>query len=190
MKLVRLLSFLVIGLLGLSLAFAAEAKPKKARPSPHDVVEANIDGNEVKITYGRPHTKNPKTGELRTVWGGLVPYGQVWRTGADEATILSTQKPIVLGGHELAAGKYSLFTVPTATGGELIINRKTGQWGIPYHEAEEKSNELARVPLTRAEAATALEQFTISITPTGSGAGTIKFAWADAVYSVDFKNQQ
>jgi len=154
------------------------------------VAEAAVGENHIKITYGRPHTKDPKTGEPRTIWGGLVPYGAVWRTGANEATVLATEKPIVLGGQALAAGKYSLFTVPTATGGELIINRKTGQWGIPYREAEEKANEIARVALSRADETTALEQFTISITPTGPSAGTIKFAWADAVYSVDFKNQE
>ncbi len=75
-------------------------------------ISAVIDGNRVMVTYGRPYTKNPRSGEVRKIWGGLVPYGKVWRTGADEATILITQKPITLGGAAVPAGAYTLWTLP------------------------------------------------------------------------------
>ena len=68
---------------------------QQKRISPHETVSKVIDGNRVMIVYGRPYTKDPTTGQNRKIWGELVPYGEVWRTGADEATLLITQKPIV-----------------------------------------------------------------------------------------------
>src|SRR5271168_2452727 len=70
---------------------------QQKRISPHETTSAVIDGDRVTIVYGRPYTKDHKTGEMRKIWGGLVPYGEVWRTGADEATLLITQKPILFG---------------------------------------------------------------------------------------------
>ena len=99
----------------------------------------------MKLVYGRPYTTKPGTTEVRKIWGGLVPFGKVWRTGADEATLLTTKEPIEIGGFALPAGTYSLFTVPDEDGSaKLVINKKTGQWGIPYKEAAEKANELAQ----------------------------------------------
>src|SRR6185369_17227388 len=105
MKLVRLFSLCVaVLLIGITAVSAQEKKAKKPRVSPADVVTATIDGNEIKISYGRPYTKDPKTGEPRKIWGRLVPYGAVWRTGANEATVLTTTKAIVIGGFDLPAG--------------------------------------------------------------------------------------
>jgi hypothetical protein len=191
MKLTRLCVWCVaVALIGTTSLFAQEKKAKKARVSPADVVTATIDGNQISIAYSKPSEKDPKSGEVRKIWGGLVPYGKVWRTGANEATVLTIAKPIVIGGYELAAGKYTLFTVPTdGTGSKLIINKKTGQWGIPYKEEEEKANELARVDLKRSKTPAHVPQFTITIEKSGAGAGQIKFAWADAQYTVGFKNK-
>lgn len=191
MKLTHVFTICTLTALAGLTALAAEQKKSRPRVSPAATVTATIDGNTIRIDYGRPHTKDPKTGEMRTIWGGLVPYDKVWRTGANEATVLTIEKPIEIGGFDLPAGKYSLFTVPTATGegAKLIINKKTGQWGIPYKEDEEKANELARVDMKRGATPENLEQFTITIEQTGPGAGQIKFAWADAFYSVDFKNK-
>jgi hypothetical protein len=190
MKLLQISSLGLAALIGLTSAFAQEKKAKKARVSPPEVASANIDGNEVKINYSRPSVNDPKSGEKRNIWGSLVPYGKVWRTGANEATVLTIDKPIVIGGFDLPAGKYTLFTVPTeGVGSKLIINKKTGQWGIPYNEATEKENELARVDLKRGATPSNLERFTITVEKTGAGSGQIKFAWADAFYSIDFKNK-
>src|SRR6185503_3342613 len=86
-------------LLGVSSLSAQQ--PKKAAStggnSPHETTSAVIDGSRVTITYGRPFTKDPKSGEPRKIWGGLVPWDKAWRTGADEATLLITQKPLVIG---------------------------------------------------------------------------------------------
>ena len=191
MKLLRLsvvcISAALIGAVSL---VAQEKKAKKAPVSPPAVATATIDGNELKITYNQPWIKDPKSGAPREIWGKLVPYGKVWRTGANAATTLTIQNPIVIGGFELAAGKYTLFTVPTeGAGSKLIINKRTGQWGIPYKEEEEKANELARVDLKRGKTSASVDPFTITIEKTGAGAGRIVFAWADAQYSVAFKNK-
>ena len=192
MKLIHIVSlFTAASLVGVASAIGADKPAKKAPLSPPAVATANIDGNEISIKYSQPYIRDPKTQEPRTIWGGLVPYGKVWRTGANAATTLTIAKPIVIGGYDLAAGKYTLFTVPTENGtdSKLIINKKTGQWGIPYKEDEEKPNELARVDMTRGQTTSKVDPFTITIEQTGPGAGQIKFAWADAFYAVDFKNK-
>jgi hypothetical protein len=166
----------------------AQAAKKKARQriSPHETITATIDGDELKLVYGRPYTVKPGTSEVRKIWGGLVPYGEVWRTGADEATLLTTEKPIEIGGYSLAAGTYSLFTVPAEDGtAKLVINKKTGQWGVPYKVDEEKANELARVDLKKKELDKDVPQFTMAIEPQDGG-GVLKMMWEKTEYSVPF----
>src|SRR5271170_42291 len=104
---------------------------QQKRLSPHETVGAVIDGSRITIVYGRPYTKNPRTGEIRKIWGGLVPYGEVWRTGADEATLLITQKPVDFGTTIIPAGAYTLWTLPAQDGSaKLIVNKQIGQWGV------------------------------------------------------------
>ncbi len=169
-------------------AMAQAAKKKqRSRISPHETITETIDGNELKLVYGRPYSKKPGTTEVRKIWGGLVPYGKVWRTGADEATLLTTKQAIEIGGYSLAAGTYSLFTVPNEDGtAKLIINKKTGQWGIPYNEESEKANELARVDLKKADLDKAVDQFTMAIDSEASGGGVVKMQWEKTQYSVAF----
>jgi hypothetical protein len=169
-------------------AMAQAAKKKQGqRISPHETITATIDGYEVKLVYGRPYTKDPKSGEMRKIWGGLVPYGKVWRTGADEATLLTTAAPIEIGGTSLPAGTYSLFTVPAEDGtAKLVINKKTGQWGVPYNEASEKANELARIDLKKSTLDKNVDQFTMAIEPQASGGGELKMMWETTQYSVPF----
>jgi hypothetical protein len=169
-------------------AMAQTAKKKqRQRISPHETITETIDGNELKLVYGRPYSKKPGTTEVRKIWGGLVPYGKVWRTGADEATLLTTKQPIEIGGYSLAAGTYSLFTVPNEDGtAKLIINKKTGQWGIPYNEEPEKANELARVDLKKADLDKTVDQFTMAIDSETGGGGVVKMQWEKTQYSVAF----
>jgi hypothetical protein len=168
--------------------WSQETKKAQQRPrvSPHETVTATIGGDELKLVYGRPYTTKPGTTEARKIWGGLVPYGKVWRTGADEATLLTTAQPIDIGGYSLAAGTYSLFTVPNEDGtAKLVINKKTGQWGIPYNEEAEKANELARVDLKKTTLDKPVDQFTMAIEPSGAG-GALKMMWETTEYSIPF----
>jgi hypothetical protein len=164
----------------------AAKKKQRQRISPHETITAIIDGDELKLVYGRPYTTKPGTTEARKIWGGLVPYGKVWRTGADEATLLTTEKPIEIGGYALAPGTYSLFTIPYEDGtAKLVINKKTGQWGVPYDEEKEKDNELARVDLKKSSLDKQVDQFTMAIEPE-SGGGVLKMMWENTQYSVPF----
>ena len=157
------------------------------RVSPHETISSTIDGDKVTLVYGRPYSKDPKTGEIRKIWGTLVPFGKVWRTGADQATLLTTEQPIVLGGTEIPSGTYSLFTMPAADGtAKLIVNKKTGQWGIPYKEQSEATNELARIDLKKDTLDKTVDQFTMAIQPNPSGGGTLQMMWETTQYSVPF----
>ncbi|MBV9471309.1 MAG: DUF2911 domain-containing protein [Abitibacteriaceae bacterium] len=157
---------------------------QQKRISPIDVTGTVIDGNRVTIYYSRPYTKDPKTGAPRKIWGGLVPFGQVWRTGANEATLLVTQQPIDLGGVTVPAGAVTLFTLPAADGSaKLVISKQVGQWGTQYDEKQD----LARVDLTKTNLDKAVDQFTMSVekNPNGNG-GLIKMMWENTQYSIPF----
>ena len=114
-------TFLILPALLLALT-PLTAQQKK---SPHETVNATVDGAAITIVYGRPHIKDPTSGEPRKIWGGLVPFGKVWRTGADEATLLTTDKALEFGGTTIPAGTYSLFTLPDENGAKLIVNKQT-----------------------------------------------------------------
>ena len=116
----------------------------------------------------------------RKIFGGLVPYGQVWRTGANSATSLKTDVDLTIGGAAVPAGSYTLYTIPSETGWKLIINKQTGQWGTDYDEKQD----LARVDMKVAKNATPTEQFTISLDKTGAGSATLKLDWASTTASV------
>lgn len=189
MKTFGLAAALVVAatLVGSSPAAAQAQKKQRQRVSPHETITAVVDGDEVKLVYGRPYTKKPGTDEVRKIWGGLVPYDKVWRTGADEATLLTTTKPILIGDFTLPAGTYSLFTFPTAEGSaKLIINKRTGQWGIPYDEKKEAENELTRIDLKKDTLDKPLDQFTMAIEKGQSGGGVLKMMWETTQYSVPF----
>lgn len=166
-----------------AISIAPPAAPR-ARVSPHEVISLKVDNNRVTVIYGRPYSKDPKTGAPRKIWGALVPYGKVWRTGSDEATTLITQKDIEIGGATVPAGTYTLFTVPMADGSaKLVINKETGQWGVdPYHEA----SELARVDLKQDTLNAPLDQFVMALEKNPAGGATLKMAWETTQFSVNY----
>ena len=142
------------------------------------------------IVYGRPYSKAPRGGEIRKIWGGLIPFGKVWRTGSDEATLMIIAAPVVMGDTTVPAGAYTLFTVPNEDGSaKLIINKKIGQWGIPYNEANEAANELARIDLKKLPAPEKqVDQFTMAIEadPATPGGGMIKMVWENTAFGMPF----
>lgn len=151
--------------------------------SPHETTSAVIDGNRVTITYGRPFTKDPKTGEPRKIWGGLVPWDRAWRTGSDEATLLVTQQPIVIGETTIPAGAYTLYTVPSESGtSKLAFCSKIGAWGVPVNE----KNDVARVDMKKEPLEKPNDQFTMAVAKNPSGGGVIKLMWDNTQFSVPF----
>jgi hypothetical protein len=126
---------------------------KSKRPSPPASTECKLaDGKTVKIDYSSPRAKG------RTVYGGLVPYGDVWRTGANEATTFVSSANVNVGGKEVPAGSYTIFTVPKEAAWTLVISKKTGEWGTDYPGEKE---DLARVPMSVSKTSAPVENFTI-----------------------------
>ena len=179
MKAIR--SAIVAGLVVMG-ACSTWAAAQQKRVSPPDVTGAVIEGSRVTVYYGRPYTKDPKTGEPRKIWGGLVPFDKVWRLGANEATLLTTQKDIEIGGAAVPAGAYTLFMLPTEDGGKLIINKQVGQWGTQYDEKQD----LARVDLKMEKPEKKADQFTMQVARGKDGGGVIRMTWEDRQYSVPF----
>ncbi len=152
--------------------------------SPHETTSQVIDGNRVTIVYGRPYMKG------RKIWGELVPYGKIWRTGSDEATLLITQKPIVISGTTVPAGAYTLFTLPNEDGSaKLVINKQIGQWGVGRGSYDEKQD-LARVDLKKEALDAPAEQFTMAVQKNPDGGGLLKMSWDKTGYSVPFTAQK
>ena len=112
---------------------------------------------------------------MRKIWGTLIPYGKVWRTGADEATTLITQKAIKLGDLDLPAGAYTLFTLPTEDGkAKLIVSKQLGQWGLQYDEKQD----FGRTDLTKEATDKTVDEFTMSVgADKKNGGGIIKMMW-------------
>lgn len=142
--------------------------------SPRDSVRAKVGSAQLLVDYGRPHRRG------RVIFGNVVPWGAVWRTGANAATGFSTDKDLVIGGVAVPAGDYTLWTVPQANGGQLIINSQTKQWGTEY----DASKDFAKVPLEQEHLTEPVDQFTISIVPDSAGTGAVlRMEWEQTRYS-------
>jgi len=144
--------------------------------SPPDTVRSTVGAAKIEVAYSRPFKRG------RVIFGSdVVPWNQVWRTGANAATQLTTSNDLVFGTKVLPAGKYTLWTLPTPTGAKLIINSQTGQWGTDYDAAKD----FARLDLTTKTLSTPVDQFTIAVVPQGNG-GALKLSWDTTEYSIPF----
>jgi hypothetical protein len=144
--------------------------------SPRDTVRAAVGGASLLVDYSRPRKRG------RAIFGGVVPWNEVWRTGANEATTFVTDKDLVIGGTPVPSGTYSLFSLPTPTGWKLIISKRTKEWGTEY----DASADLARIDMQVSRLAQPVEQFTITIKPAGGG-GTMTLAWDRTAASVPIR---
>jgi len=143
--------------------------------SPRDTARATVGGANLLVDYGRPHKRG------REIFGNVVPWGQVWRTGANAATQLRTDRDLVVAGLSVPAGTYTLWTLPTQAGWQLIVNSQTGQWGTAY----DSLRDLGRVPLTVGTLAEPVEVFTISVDAQGQG-GVLSFTWDRTRVTIPF----
>lgn len=147
---------IVIGIVGLGyLAFNLFIMNTK-KHSPESIARYEKEVN-LQVEYCRPSKKN------REIFGSLVPFGEVWRTGANEATLFKTSKDLVFGDKVLPAGQYSLFTVPGETEWQIIFNEETGQWGTQYS----KDEDVLRVPAISTKIDEVKESFTIKFDDAG-----------------------
>jgi Protein of unknown function (DUF2911) len=162
-------------------ALLACAQDASKRPSPAAQAQCKFsDGKTVKSDYSSPRMKG------RKIFGGLVPYGEVWRAGANEATTLVTDTNLTIGGKDVPAGSYTLFTVPNADKWVLVISKKTGEWGVPYPG---EGDDLARVDMRVSSLSSPLENFTIGFDQTGSTCA-MHLDWEKTRASVDISEKK
>jgi hypothetical protein len=151
---------LVAFVLSTGALLVAAQQDQSKRPSPPAQAQCKFtDGKTIKIDYSSPRVKG------RKIFGGLVPYGQVWRTGANDATTLVTDTNVRIGDKDVPAGSYTLFTIPNADKWTLIISKKTGEWGIPYPGQGE---DFVRVDMRASQLSSPVENFAIGFDQTGS----------------------
>ena len=131
---------------------------------------------KMRVEYGRPFVKG------RKVFGGLVPWGKVWRTGANAATTLTTDVDVTLGGIALPKGTYTLYTLPGERTWLLIVNRQTGQWGTEY----DPKLDHARIPMKSFARPDHLEAMTISFLPEDAFRGTLRISWEKRTLAVPY----
>ncbi len=155
------------------------------RTSPHETVFARIGESRslVSISYGRPYRRlgNKADAEVRKIWGTLVPWDKPYRLGSDEATTISLQHPISIGGTTIPAGVHAIYMVPSGNGpSKLAFSSNVVKWGIPVDE----KHDIARVDLKKETLSQPVEQFTISVENAPPTGGVIKIMWDDTQYSV------
>ena len=138
------------------------------------------DGKTITVNYSSPRMRG------RKIFGDLVPFGEVWRAGADDATTLVPNVDVMVGGKNVPAGRYTLFTLPTPTKWTLIISKLTGEWGIPYPGEQ---HDFARMEMKVSKLASPLENFTISFDPAGNIC-MMKLDWETTRASIDIAEKK
>jgi Protein of unknown function (DUF2911) len=161
----------------LSAPFHVNAEPVLA--SPRDSVELMLNGKQLVVDYGRPSMRG------RKIMGGVVPYGVVWRTGANAATSFTTTADLMAGKVKIPKGSYTLYSVPSSKQWYLIINKQTGQWGTVYNP----KLDLVRLPLKKKTISQPVEKFTTVLERTGASTGRLMLLWEHTQLSIDFQLQ-
>ncbi len=138
------------------------------------------DGKTIAVAYSSPRMRG------RKIFGDLVPFGEVWRTGADNATSFVTKTDLVVGGKNVPAGSYTLFTLPTQGKWTLIVSKQTGEFGIPYPG---EKFDFARMEMKLSKLPSPLENFTISFDQTGASC-TMKLDWETTRASIDISEKK
>lgn len=169
----------LVVLVTIALTAIAFTQQKPASP-PGEATLKFDDGKAVTIQYSRPSMRS------RKIFGGLVPYDEVWRTGANAATSLKTDVDLLIGGEAVPKGEYTLYTQPGMGNWQLIINKQTGQWGTEYSQGQD----LERVNMKVTQRRSGLEMFTISFDKTSASSATLKLEWENTIASVDVKEKK
>jgi hypothetical protein len=182
----------------LLLAFAAlvvgtlPLTAQQKRISPHETISTRFNLGEkrralVTITYGRPYSKDPRSGEIRKIYGSLVRWDKADRLGADEATTLLTQQPLMIGATTIPAGVYTLYIVPSENGTtQLAFSRNLGKWGVPVDE----NSDVARVDLKKETLPGApVDQLTLALTAKDLD-GTLTITWENTQFTLPFTVQK
>ena len=159
--------------MGLAIAGSA-ASPQRA--SPHESVSATIDAATVTITYGRPSMRG------RQIFGALVPYGRVWCPGADEATVLDSNRDLQFGALRVPAGPHTIWMLPAADAWTLVVSKEPSGFHTRYHPAED----LGRVELRKAAVPSPVDQLTFAVRENARGGGSVAMTWETTEVSAPF----
>jgi hypothetical protein len=173
----KIFAVCAMAVMGLTVFVASSCaqQDKNSRPSPPAKAECKLaDGKTITIDYSSPRMKG------RKIFGELVPYGKIWRAGANEATTLVTSTDLNIGGTTVPAGSYTIFVIPNADKWTLVISKKTGEWGTAYPG---EANDLARVDMAVSKTAAPVENFTIDFEQAGGGC-TLQMKWENTQASV------
>lgn len=144
--------------------------------SPPAETSANIGGKKITIKYCAPQMHG------RKIFGGLEPYGRVWRAGANEATALHTDATLQIRNLTVPAGNYTVFIFLDPKQWQLIINKQTGQWGLEYHQEQD----LGRVPMDMSKPAAPIDVYKITLSSAGGNRGKLQMEWENTIASVPF----
>lgn len=145
--------------------------------SPRDSVFLTMGTDSISVNYGRPSMRG------RVIMGKLVPWGEVWRTGANQATHLRTNFPMIFGGVPIPKGTFTLWTLPSQNGWKVIVNKQTGQWGTSYDPRQD----LARFDAKFQPLSASVDTFTIGLRKTGPSAGEMTLSWEKTSVIVPFE---
>jgi hypothetical protein len=160
------------------------------RLSPHETISAYVGGTRrtgtlITITSGRPYSAKGGAGDVRKIWGGLVPWGKADRLGSDEATLLVTPVPLIIGATTIPAGAYTLYIVPSETGvTKLAFSSNIGKWGIPVDE----THDVARVDLKKGTVDKRVDQLTLALAdvPATPNSGVLTITWETTQFTLPF----
>jgi hypothetical protein len=174
----NMLCSLVVAMSGLTLALGLQAQTPAVNfpaASPACTIKQRVGLTDIEIVYSRPGVKN------RTIFGGIVPYGQVWRTGANQATKVTFSTPVKLEGTDIPAGTYALFTIPGETEWTIIINKGAAQWGAFQYNAKDDVVRFKVTPVTLAET---VETFTIEFNHIRDESAVLNLVWDKTVVPI------
>ena len=157
-----------------SIAMLMLAQQKRVPASPPMETSVTVDAKAITVKYSAPSMKG------RKIFGGLVPYGQAWRAGANSATALHTDADLMIGNVNVPKGDYTIYVWPTADAMQLIINKQTGQWGTEYSEGQD----VGRVKMTVKKSAAPVEVYKMTLASAGGKSATLTLEWEETVASV------
>ncbi|WP_179334604.1 DUF2911 domain-containing protein [Winogradskyella costae] len=170
---------LVLITFALTLMFSVNAQIETPQPSPFTKVEQVVGLTDVTLEYSRPSMNG------RTIFGDLVPYGKVWRVGANKNTMITFSDDVVISGNELKAGSYAIFITPSETSWEVILYNDTTNWGTPKSIDAEKV--AAKVKVETMTLPMNVETFTITFDNLTSGSAELGFIWENTMANIKFE---
>ncbi|NRR92688.1 DUF2911 domain-containing protein [Winogradskyella undariae] len=170
---------LVLFTFALTLMFSVNAQIETPQPSPFTKIEQKVGLTDVTLEYSRPSMNG------RTIFGDLVPYGKVWRVGANKNTTITFSDAVVVGGQELKAGAYAIFITPSKTSWDVIFYSDTNNWGTP--KTIEASKVAAKVTIETMELPMNVETFTITFDNLTSGSAELGFIWENTMANLKFE---